>query len=243
MRAVTFFLLSAIVAGQELEFEVASIRPTKDDGDHDSSTDHGFYKTHNLTLKRLIGFAYRVDNRLILGGPGWIDADSYDINAKIPEAFAAKRDPDTVPQMIQSLLADRFQLVVHREPTEIAGYALVVVKKGAKLAAGDPNDKSSGTRTKNTHMTATNVTMANFAVNLSRNSDIGKLVVDRTGLTGSYSFELDWAPDKVASNPESRDDRPSILTALPEQLGLRLEPAKIPVQAIVIDRAEKPEGN
>lgn len=244
MKPALFVLLAAFALGQtKLAFEVASIRPAVDDGDHDSDTTHGFYKTHNLTLKRLIGFAYNVDNRLISGGPPWIDSESYDINAKIPEPYDRTRSQDTVPQMLQALLADRFKLVFHREDTEIPGFALVVAKGGAKLQPGDPNDERSGTNSKHTHMVATNITMGNFVRNLSRNSDIGKLVVDKTGLTGSYSFELNWAPDKVASNPESADDRPSIFTALSQQLGLKLESTKIPVQAIIVDRAEKPETN
>jgi uncharacterized protein (TIGR03435 family) len=249
MKIAVSLTLSALAVAQappperKLEFEVASIRPAKEDGDHDSLTDHGFFRTHNLTLKRLIAIAYGVDNRLISGGPNWIDADSYDINAKIPEPFDQNRSPDTVPSMIQSLLADRFQLVIHREATEIPGYALVVVKKGAKVRAGDPAEKRSGISSKNAHLVATNFTMANFARNLARRSEIGRMVEDRTGLTGAFSFELDWAPEKAASNPDSTDDRPSIFAALTQQLGLKLESAKIPVQAIVIDRAEKPESN
>jgi uncharacterized protein (TIGR03435 family) len=102
-------------------------------------------------------------------------------------------------------------------------------------------DEHHSSRTNNRHMVATNVDMATFAKYLSRNQDVGKMVVDETGLTGGFDFELDWAPD-LPQQP-SVSDRPSIFTALQERLGLKLESAKIPAPALVVDRAEKPEGN
>lgn len=239
--AITTLALAQVPDSEKkVEFEVASIRPAVQDNDHDSNTDNGRYRTHNLTLKRLITIAYGIDIREISGGPGWVDSDSYDINAKIPEQFAQNRTRDTVPRMVQSLLADRFQLVIHREANQISGYELVIAKKGPKIGHANPDVKNSNMHSKNTHLTAENVTMEAFSKNLSRNSDIGKLVVDKTGLTGGFNFELDWAPER----PESAsDDRPSIFTAVQEQLGLKLEPAKVPILTIVIDRAEKPEAN
>jgi len=97
----------------------------------------------------------------------------------------------------------------------------------------------------NSHLKAENVTMENFARSLSRNrGDIGELVVDKTGLTGGFNFELEWMPDRLETKLDAPSaPRPSIFTALQEQLGLRLESAQVPIQAIVIDRAERPAEN
>src|SRR5579864_439725 len=108
------------------------------------------------------------------------------------------------------------------------------------MQPASPDAKDSNSHTKKTHHTAENVSMAAFARYLSRNNDIGAMVIDKTGLTGGFSFELDWAPEKVAA---ASDDRVSMFTALVEQLGLKLESAKIPIEAIVIDSAQKPDGN
>jgi uncharacterized protein (TIGR03435 family) len=225
--------------GKKPKFEVASIRPAKEDGDHDLDTDKGFFRTHNLTLKRLIASAWEVDTSQILGGPNWIDSDSYDITARIP-AELAQQTREKVPQMIQSLLADRFQLMIHREPRQVSGYALVVAKKGPKMERAKADQKGSSSNAGDSYLKAKNVTMEGFARRLSRNRDIGKLVVDKTGLTGGFNFELEWMPERLESSP---DDRMSIFTALQEQLGLKLESAKVTTMAVVVDHAEKPDDN
>jgi len=230
-------LLASIVLLSAQEFEVASIKPVRDDGHHDSDTFQGRFVAHNLTLKRLIAMASDVDDSLVTGGPGWVDSESYDINAKIPADYP-KWSPEQFRHMVQGLLADRFHLAVHRERREIAGYALVVVRSGSTMKPAKPNDNGSDFSSHNTHLDATNVTMEGFARRLSRNRDIGKVVIDKTGLTGHFDFELDWA----AAQAES-DDHPGIFTALQEQLGLKLESARVPVEAVVIDRAEQPSEN
>jgi uncharacterized protein (TIGR03435 family) len=223
------------------EFEVVSIRPSVPDNSRNINTDKGFFRTHNAQVKRLIANAYDIDIGQIFGGPPWLESEGFDINAKIPEEFA-QRTRQTVPQMIQNMLAGQFKLVIHREPRQVSGYILVVAKSGPKMEPAKTDQKGSGMSTNNTHMKATNTSMETLARHLS--NDTGKLVVDRTGLTSRYDFELDWAPDRVQSSPEaSTDTRPSIFTALQEQLGLKLESAKVTVSAIVIDRIEKPESN
>jgi uncharacterized protein (TIGR03435 family) len=225
------------------EFEVAAIKPAVDDGNHNSNSNKGQYTTHNLTLKRLIANAYDIDASLILGGPTWLDADSFDIIAKFPEEFA-QHTQETFRLMIQNLLADRFKLVIHREPREVSGYWLSVAKGGAKMQAEKAEIKGSSTSSNGMHLTAKNVTMEALSKELSRNRDIGKLVADKTGLSGAYNFELNWAPEQLGPKADTTpDERPSIFTALQEQLGLKLDSAKVPVQAVVVDRAEKPEGN
>jgi uncharacterized protein (TIGR03435 family) len=228
---------------KKAEFEVASIRSAQDDGHHNSNSDKGLLRIHNLTLKRLISQAWQVDIGQVYGGPAWIDSESYDIGAKIPAQFA-QQTAEKLPEMIQTLLADRFQLVIHREPREVSGYALVVGNKGAKMEQAPVDKKDSGINQHNTNLKAENVTMDSFARTLSRNSEVGALVVDRTGLTGGFNFELDWKPEQLKATAEAADDdRPSMFTALQEKLGLKLMAGKVPVLAVVVDRAEKPEGN
>jgi uncharacterized protein (TIGR03435 family) len=230
-------------AAKKAAFEVAAIRPAKDDGNHSSNTDNSLYRAHNLNLKELIARAYDVDISLVSGGPSWIDSESYDITARIPEEFA-HQTRDKLPQMIQSLLAERFQLVVRREPKQVSGYALVLAKKGTKMEPAKPDEKGSGTSTNNQHLTAHYITMEAFARYLTRNREIAMPVVDKTGLTGAFNFELEWKPDQLQAKPEaSADDRPSIFTALQERLGLELKSAKVPVLTVVIDRAERPQEN
>ena len=108
--------------------------------------------------------------------------------------------------------------------------------------------EGSSTSSNNTvngmHLTAKNVTMDRLAARLSRYSEVGKIVVDQTGLTGAFDFELDWQPERREAKPDAHaDDLPGLFTALQEKLGLKLEAAKVPIQAIVIDRAEKPGDN
>jgi len=229
---------------QKVEFEVASIHPAKEDGDHDSDSDRAWYRTHNLTLKRLIAIAYDVDMRQILGGPNWIDSDAYDIAAKIPTEYASD-SREKMPKMIQSLLADRFHLAIHRAPLKLSGYALVLAKKGPKMERSETGKTGSSTSTQRGHMRAQNVTMEIFAKRLSRNPQVGKLVEDQTGLKDRYNFELEWDVTNplTAKADTASSDRPSIFTALQDRLGLKLEPAKIQVDAIVVDHAEKPDDN
>ena len=237
MKKLALLLVVATLTVAQ-EFEVASIRQATDDNDRSSDVDNGRYRVHNLTLKTLISRAWDVDESEVSGGPNWVDSDVWDINAKIPAEYATKRSQDQFLHMVQQLLADRFQLVIHREQRQISGYALVAGKSGQKMTTSKQSGDGSGFSSHNMHLKATNVTMEAFARRLSRDRDIGKLVVDRTGLTGKFDFELEWS-----RGDDPLDDRPSILTALQVQLGLKLESAKVPIQAVVIDRAEKPQEN
>jgi uncharacterized protein (TIGR03435 family) len=140
--------------------------------------------------------------------------------------------------MLQALLADRFQLAVHRETRQVSGYVLVVAKTGSKMTPAKPGQDGSNTSSNGTYLKATNVTMEALARSLSGIREISKLVVDRTDLNGRFDFTMEWAPVQAES-----DEHPGIFTAIQEQLGLKLESAKVPVEAVVIDRAEKPSEN
>jgi uncharacterized protein (TIGR03435 family) len=230
---------------QKIEFEVASIRPAKQDDHHSTHFDGELVRVHNLTLKSLVAQAYNVDLRQILGGPSWVDSDSYDISAKIPaEYVSGRRSQERL--MMQSLLADRFHLATHRAPMEISGYALVVAKKGPKMERSTKDGGADSSINANDgDMHAENVTMKDFADILSRTLEVGKLVADHTGLKDRYNFELKWDTTNplAASADAASSDRPSIFTALQDRLGLKVEPARISVESIVIDHAEKPGEN
>jgi uncharacterized protein (TIGR03435 family) len=121
---------------------------------------------------------------------------------------------------LRALLADRFQLVVHRETRELQEYALAVEKSGSRLAVvpgGTQPAARAGVQATCGHMTGTQAPMLNLALYLSR--QLNRPVLDRTGLTGRYNFELSWTPELVPC-PEAADNAPSIFTALREQLGL-----------------------
>lgn len=219
--------------------DVVAIRMSQQDDGQDVDSDQGLFRAHNLTAKRLISLAYTIDMSQVLGGPKWLDSDRYDINAKIPAEFA-QQTGTRLPEMIESLLADRFQLSVHREPREVSGFALVTVKKGPKMSPAKPEETGPGMHSNGRHLTATGVTMEALARRLAR--EAGGPVIDRTGLAGRFDFELDWTPERLAAAVDTpADGPPSIFTALQDQLGLKLESSKVPVSAVIVDRAEKPQ--
>jgi uncharacterized protein (TIGR03435 family) len=242
MRLFALLLGAALIVSAQ-EFEVASIRPAKQDGNRDVDTYGSRFEAHNLTLKRLVGMAWDVDDSQVVGGPNWIDSESYDIKAAIPAGYAPPAR-DQFLRMLQNLLAERFRLAVHRELRQTSGYALIVTRSGSKMISGKPNGQDGDFHSTSSHLKAANVTMEAFARRLSRNRDIGRTVVDKTGLTGRFDFDLDWAPAQLTpAQSDPPDDRPGIFTALQEQLGLKLQSEKVSIQAVVVDRAEKPSEN
>ena len=189
------------------------------------------------TLCNFIEYAYGIRGDQLVGEPKWAADEHYDLDAK-SEGEATLTTAQT-RAMMQSLLAERFQLKVHRETLEVPIYNLVVGKNGPKFQPSAP-DATGGFRVRagatGDHMEVKRGTMAQFARQLSFYA--GRPVVDRTGLDGAYAFTLDWVP---APPPDS--DAPDIFAALREQLGLLLESTKGPVEKLVIDHVEKPSEN
>ncbi|HVO96604.1 MAG TPA: TIGR03435 family protein [Bryobacteraceae bacterium] len=234
MRTAALLFVSTLALAQTPQFEVASIRVGVQDNNHNTNSDKGIFRTHNISLKRLIARAYDVDEGEVFGGPNWVESLGFDINAKIPEEFA-NNTRETVPIMLRNFLADRFHLTVHREQRETSGYVLAVAKKGVKMTPAKGTRPGSRMSTHNTELVAEGVTMEIFARDLTRMLE--KPVTDKTELSGAFDFKMEWAD----SDPS--DDRPSLFTALQEQLGLKLESAKVTYSAVVIDHAEKPGEN
>jgi bla regulator protein BlaR1 len=231
--------------GEQPAFEVASIKPARDDADGRSVTHSPGARltTSNATLKQLIYLAYQVMPFQVSGGPNWVNSDGFDIEAK---AANSKATQEQFRRMIQTLLADRFQLKFHFATKELPVYALVVAKNGPKLVEVKDDNPEVAMRNGRGEMTGVKATMPMFAVALSR--PLQRKVVDETGLKGAYAFKLQFVPDENPAHPGDDGavqvhDGPSLFTALGEQLGLNLKPSKGPVEVFVIDHAEKPTPN
>lgn len=199
------------------------------------------------------GCSYASFGGLLNGGPSWIRSERFEVQARIPEGAPAytldqfmRGDAPGLEKMIQTLLADRFKLVVHRETKQVSGYALVPGKGGPRLTRSGAEDRRLfGVRREagangqiSNKMVARKVEMRDFAFLLLLTTQ--RPVIDRTGLTGEFDFDLEFAP--FDSDGTTDSSAPSLFTAI-QQLGLRLETTKAPLDALVIDSAERPEAN
>ena len=260
---------NATPAAAPLAFDVISIHPTKPG--MTTTTSNGVtttrmftqdtpdgYHVGNGTLKYLIMDAYGVKWDSIVGGPDWIGATGYDIDAKVTPAADAPPPRLTSAQrrqMIQSLLADRFKLVVHNETKDAPIYDLELAKGGSKLPITTPNDTfakgingldgnpvSSGypVMLGRGHLFGQAVTIASLIDYLKQ--ELHRPVVDKTGLAGKYDLSLQWTPDNTPDDSPLASG-PSLFTAIQEQLGLKLTSTHGPVKTLVIDHVEPPSPN
>jgi uncharacterized protein (TIGR03435 family) len=221
-------------------FEVASVKRTTPplSGGINSSTrlDPGRLTCTNVSLKKLIYESYGVKDYQV-AGPDWLGTEIYDIAATLPPGTTG----DEVLLMIQTLLAERFKLAIHRDSKELPVYALVVGKGGSKLEEVEfGRGSTSGSPGK---LTGTRVAIRNLTEFLSRQT--GRPVLDMTGLKGFYNFTLTYTPDEAPSAPAPGTPIPesaagaSLFSAIQEQLGLKLEARKASVEILVVDHAEK----
>jgi uncharacterized protein (TIGR03435 family) len=233
-------------------FEVATIKPSRPEAVGKGINVNGHQiTTRNTSVSDLITFAYGVHGRQVTGGPSWIDTEKYDLQAE-PDVAGAPNDRQ-VKMMFQKMLADRFQLTFHRDKKELTVYTLNVGKTGPKLnkSDSDPNGLPTlGLRGLGRLFTR-NASMADFAA-LMQTTALDRPVVDQTGLTGKYDFTLDWTPDEsqfggrgrqAAPPVDNAEVPPDLYTAIQQQLGLKLESTRAPVEVIVIERLEKPSAN
>jgi len=230
-------------------FEAASIKPSKAEPGSSSGipTRTGSISARNVTLKRCIRGAYDVQESQIAGGPKWVDEDRYDIDAKA----AGPAGDRELMAMLRRLLSERFKLEFHRETRELPGYALVVGKGGLKAKRSQP-EAESRTNSSREAIDAEACSLHQLAQKLSE--VIHLPVADLTGVEGEFDFQLKWTPDDMRAKPPSGGDKPgtlpvdlsngpSVFAALQEQLGLKLEPRKVPTEVLVIDHAEKASEN
>jgi len=185
--------------------------------------------------------AYGVGPNQIVGGPPWFDSDHFEIVAKV-DRDAGDHD---LSLMLRTLLADRFQLELHRETRNLEAFVLEVAKSGPKLvktAGGDSTTNSSNASGHN-QIDSRNMTMDRLAEILSRQMSLP--VVNRTGIEGAFDLKLQWTPDvdRLLKPGEQTPEGVSVFTAIQEQLGLRLRSEKAPIEVLVIDRAEHPSEN
>ena len=239
-------------------FEVATVRPS-DPNDHEwglgARGNHFF--AHNVTVVDLISFAYDLHAKQIVNGPAWSRTEKFDVEG-VPD-FEGRPVRLQLQSMLQKLLADRFQLQLHKEKQDLSVYALVVAGGGVKLHE-TPASPEEGSHygfveiTPVTHMKVVHMTMSNFISALERVA-ADRPIVDETQLKGRYDFDLLWTPDESQFNqlhgvgisvPSGKDDPnapPGLFTAIQNQLGLKLEAKKAIADVLAIDIIERPSAN
>jgi uncharacterized protein (TIGR03435 family) len=245
---------SAAPATSRSSFDIVSIRPDRSDGNHTRvSFDSDSLLATGVTLKRLIEVGYNVNDSQLSGGPDWAHSARYEVHAKIMdetavEAFKSLPAEQKLEQrqlMVQSLLADRFKLKLSRASKELPVYALKLAQKGPVISPS--SSASSGISNHAGDVRFTGFSMSAFTDWLS--DLVGRKVIDQTGLQGKYDFALRWGQERQTLSPDSiqgpdslssDSSGPSIFTALQEQMGVKLESARGPVQILVIESAEKP---
>ncbi len=232
----------------------------------------GHFRVAGVDLKMLLTYAYRLRDEQIVGGPAWISSALWEVSAKAEDssipATPATFDPavpDAMAVMVQALIEDRFHLRSHREVKELPTYDLVINKGGQKIQKSSDQTRSipeqpASNRSQSPPRGALNMsngpsgsTLQGKAVPLSYLANglaisLRRAVVDRTNLKGLYDFKLQWAQDPMMSGINTPGAAvgsagPSIFTAIQEQLGLKLQSSKGPVEVLVIDSVSKPSEN
>jgi uncharacterized protein (TIGR03435 family) len=274
---------SAASAPPVYEYDVVSVKPsdpanTGKPGNGTSSSPDAFSAKSSFLIN-LVDYAYGIRNpEQLVGAPGWISSERFDLDAKMESSVMdalqklSKEDRTLArQQMLQAVLADRFKLVAHRETRELQIYTLVIAKSGMKMKEAKPGDTypngfkppngipAAGSMTfqagpSGIMITGQGAPMAILIPTISR--EVGRLVVDKTGLTGNYDFKFQYTPETyhppsnlsegggAGSMPLPPDfGAISIFTAVQEQLGLKLESVKAPIEVVVIDHVERPSGN
>ena len=235
------------------KFDVASVKLNKGGGDGRShiysSSTSGSFRTANVSLKGLLQFAFGLPETQILNVAGPVASQTFDIDAKVDDATEEqihKLSSDEVKlrkqQMVQALLIERFKLASHSETRELPIYALMVAKGGSKLQ----ETKSNGLKVSQWYgrLEAEGMTTDGLARELAK--AVGRVVVDKTGIPGRFDVTLRWTPDQGPAKLNGEpipDPPPSIFTAIQEQLGLKLDSQKGPVQVLVVDHVETPTAN
>lgn len=236
-------------------FDVITIKPNSSDERPSIDFDGGNFSATNFSVKMLVLFAYDLKDDQLFGVPKWASELHFDMKAKVLDAdptILQRLSNDQKRMIEQTILTERFGLTFHRETKVLPVYELVVDKGGpkflpSKIEAGQKgaNGLGAGSLHTNNHngnadMTSTAVPISSLVNVLSRQTE--RIVVDQTGLTGRYNLNLTWSRDDGGAQAGDQNS-PPIVTAIQEQLGLRLHPAKLPVSTFVVDHAALPSGN
>ena len=223
-------------------FDVVSVRPN-----HSGSSNSGIethpttYTATNVSLIQLINNGYYIRPDLISGQPGWAESEHFDVQAKILDSSAEdlrKLTPEQRRSMLRAMLADRFHLIAHVETKTLPVYNLVLTKDGPKFKPTVHPAEDGGTSTNDTNFEGHAIPVRDLVVSLA--GMLQRTILDKTNLSGTYDVTLHWARDGAASSDSSF---PPLFTALQEQLGLKLESAKGPVDTLVIDHVDRPSEN
>ncbi|MGH9238369.1 MAG: TIGR03435 family protein [Vicinamibacterales bacterium] len=275
MRELLIVTVVALAVGPALAqetlpaFQVVSVKANRSNADGQSQRmlPGGRAVIVNTPLRRLILMAYELFPQQLVGGPAWLDSDHFDIVAQANENLGPSVPggrPGRAQQMLQRLLAERFGLAVHPEARELPVYELTVARADGRLGprispatvdclslmtaygrgeAPMPPPSQCGASGRTGRVSMRGGIMPMFVRSLVGMTD--RIVLDRTGLTGSFDFDLEFTPDSGAA-PETTapgTTGASLFTALEEQLGLKLRPAREPVPVLVIDRVAHPTEN
>jgi bla regulator protein blaR1 len=261
-----------------LTYEAASVKPNKEGGQGSSIRRQpgGRLTATNFPLRALITFAYQIQGFQLVGDPSWIRNENFDIVAKMegdPPPVMPGTGPDPHMVAMRTLLAERFKLVVHRETREMDIYALVLARPDGKPGPGlkptttdcpalmaaarggpppgpppGPNSPvTCGMRGFPGRLVVNSMPLSLFANNLS--GQVQRVVVDRTGLSGGWDFEITYAPEQPLNPPPGVEfpaadpNAPSLFTAIQEQLGLKLQSTKGAVEVLVVDSIERPTSD
>ena len=262
--ALTVYLTASVAAlaaqpAQQLAFEVVSIRQNTSGstGGGSGPGPGGIHTFTNVLIRSVISLAYDVPSSRLIGGPGWLVTDRYDISARGKDAATR----DETAQMLRAMLRDRFQLAARVEKRDLPVYHLLLARADGRLGSGmrqspfncrDPEARKKayaaalpnsrivcGLQDGAGSFTGGGVEVATIASVLTGAS--GRPVLDKTGLSGGFDVDLKWTPS-LASDA-APPDAVSIFTAVQEQLGLKLESGTAPLDVLVIDRIERPSEN
>lgn len=245
--------VTPMAADANPSFEVATIKPSDPNSPQKGINVQGtHFRTRSTSLNDLIAFFYGVQQKQIVGAPDWVSTDKWDIEGQPDVPGTPNRKQ--MESMVQKLLADRFQLKLHKESKEMSAYVLTVAKTGNKLTAGDQNAQLPGLGFSNLSpatLVVRNATMGDFTQFLQQ-LVLDRPVVDQTALTEKWNFSMKWTADesqlqglgvKVPPPSDAADAPPPLFTAIQEQLGLKLDAGKAQVPVLVIDKVEKPTAN
>ena len=261
MAFVAIGLLNALASNAQISY-VASVKPNNS-AEARTFTEYfpgGRFSATAVTVRGLLRIAYRIQDYQLVGAPEWFSGQRFDIAAKIDD-----NPPPSQQMFLQTLLADRFKLAVHKESRELPTFTLVLAKSDGRLGPNliksdfdctayaaaphplpDPGrTPPCGTRSTVGALSGKSIAIAQLATSLT--PFLNRLTTDKTGLTGRFDVELTWTPEQfssaVATAAADDSQGPSIFTALQEQLGLRLVPGKGSVDVLVLERAERPSEN
>jgi uncharacterized protein (TIGR03435 family) len=238
-RTLLGIVAASLVLAQRPAFDVASLKPSvvvpfgQNININLGATHHNELVLTNTTLCEMLRFAYQLISDDQVAGPDWIKDREvrFDVVAKGPAGATREQ----LLEMLQTLLDERFKITKHNEPRVVAHYELAIAKNGPKIHPSKPDAKDDLKYLRG-RLASQSMPMSRFTMLLSR--QLRQAVIDKTGLTGAYDIDIEWSPDEPNGAPAEAPG-PSIFSAIQDQLGLKLEAHKSPIDVMVIDRADK----